>query len=188
MFLPLIAITGVTGVFFRALAITVGVSLLTSLGLALTWTPTLSQYFIHRRTRDAAPRSDLSEKDKLLAAEEAALSGRFRRVIDFYERWLRFALDRPRWIALFSAVLVIAVLLLLQGARAPTCCRRWTKAASCWTTSRPPGTSLEETNRMVSHIERNAPADPRGRELSRGAPAWNSAWLRLPKRTGATSR
>ena len=46
VFLPLIAITGVTGVFFRALAITVGVSLLTSLGLALTWTPTLSQYFI----------------------------------------------------------------------------------------------------------------------------------------------
>ena len=46
VFLPLIAITGVTGVFFRALAVTVGVSLLTSLALALTWTPTLSQYFI----------------------------------------------------------------------------------------------------------------------------------------------
>ncbi len=47
VFLPLIAVTGVTGVFFRALAITVAVSLLTSLVLALTWTPTLSQYFIH---------------------------------------------------------------------------------------------------------------------------------------------
>src|SRR5579863_9925541 len=40
VFLPLIAITGVTGVFFRALAITVSVSLLTSLVLALSWTPT----------------------------------------------------------------------------------------------------------------------------------------------------
>ena len=39
VFLPLITITGVTGTFFRALAITVGTALLTSLALALTWTP-----------------------------------------------------------------------------------------------------------------------------------------------------
>ena len=49
VFLPLISITGVTGVFFRALALTVGVALLTSLALALTWTPTLSHYFIRHR-------------------------------------------------------------------------------------------------------------------------------------------
>src|SRR5438874_8390412 len=48
VFLPLISITGVTGVFFRALAVTVGVALLTSLALALTWTPTLSHYLIRR--------------------------------------------------------------------------------------------------------------------------------------------
>src|SRR4030095_6021466 len=48
VFLPLISITGVTGVFFRALAVTVGMALLTSLALALTWTPTLSHYFIRR--------------------------------------------------------------------------------------------------------------------------------------------
>src|SRR5438552_14124607 len=46
VFLPLITITGVTGTFFRALAVTVGMALLTSLGLALTWTPTLSRFFI----------------------------------------------------------------------------------------------------------------------------------------------
>ena len=57
VFLPLISITGVTGVFFRALAITVGMALLTSLALALTWTPTLSHYFIRaprRRSRATA--------------------------------------------------------------------------------------------------------------------------------------
>ena len=42
VFLPLISVTGVTGTFFRALAITMTVSLLTSLALALTWTPALS--------------------------------------------------------------------------------------------------------------------------------------------------
>ncbi len=44
VFLPLITITGVTGTFFRALAVTVATALLTSLALALTWTPTLSHY------------------------------------------------------------------------------------------------------------------------------------------------
>src|SRR6185369_6914695 len=49
VFLPLIAITGVTGVFFRALAVTVASALLTSLLLALTWTPTLSHLLIRAK-------------------------------------------------------------------------------------------------------------------------------------------
>src|SRR5207244_11284846 len=48
-FLRLISITGVTGSFFRALAVTMTVSLFTSLLLALSWTPTLSQYLVRRR-------------------------------------------------------------------------------------------------------------------------------------------
>ena len=56
VFVPLITIEGVTGVFFRALAITVGVALLTSLALALTWTPTLS-HFLLRRHAFQRPRS-----------------------------------------------------------------------------------------------------------------------------------
>ena len=51
VFLPLISITGVTGVFFRSLALTVGMALLTSLALALTWTPTLSHVLIRGRGR-----------------------------------------------------------------------------------------------------------------------------------------
>src|SRR5499425_3054441 len=54
VFLPLIAVTGVTGTFFRALAVTMTVSLFTSLLLALTWTPTLSQYLVRRTDRNAA--------------------------------------------------------------------------------------------------------------------------------------
>ena len=62
VFLPLITITGVTGTFFRALAITVGVALLTSLVLALTWTPTLSHYFIRRGKRRARERRTPSDR------------------------------------------------------------------------------------------------------------------------------
>src|SRR5580693_7543016 len=50
VFLPLISITGVTGSFFRALALTMTVALFTSLLLALTWTPTLSQYLVRRKS------------------------------------------------------------------------------------------------------------------------------------------
>jgi 5-methyltetrahydropteroyltriglutamate--homocysteine methyltransferase len=61
VFLPLISITGVTGTFFRALAVTVGVALLTSLALALTWTPTLSHFFIRRSA--AKPESRIPAPD-----------------------------------------------------------------------------------------------------------------------------
>src|SRR5207248_2389461 len=73
VFLPLISITGVTGTFFRALAITMGVALLTSLALALTWTPNLSQYFIRRHENDAEDQeaSEQESMERLMAAEEA---------------------------------------------------------------------------------------------------------------------
>src|SRR5207302_26486 len=87
VFLPLISITGVTGVFFRALAVTVGVALLTSLALALTWTPTLSQYLIRRQSRSHAE----------------AGPGRLMRI---YERALRTTLEHPLILAVFALVLI----------------------------------------------------------------------------------
>ena len=54
VFLPLIAITGVTGVFFRAMAVTIAAALLTSLTLALTWTPTLCLYLLKKQTAHTA--------------------------------------------------------------------------------------------------------------------------------------
>jgi len=89
VFLPLIAITGVTGTFFRALAITVGTALLTSLALALTWTPTLSHYLLKRSggtAHDAEP----------------------NRVTRIYEKALRFTLRWPLALAGGCVVLVIA--------------------------------------------------------------------------------
>ncbi len=46
VFLPLVFVTGVTGSFFGALAITMAVSLLTSLLLAVTWTPGLAMVLL----------------------------------------------------------------------------------------------------------------------------------------------
>src|SRR4029077_8272543 len=80
VFVPLIVITGVTGVFFRALAVTMSVSLLTSLALAVTWTPTLSQYFIRGRKEranaesDGTPRLSGTEKIGAVATDAPAAS------------------------------------------------------------------------------------------------------------------
>jgi multidrug efflux pump subunit AcrB len=131
VFIPLVVISGVTGVFFRALAVTMTVSLLTSLALAVTWTPTLSQYFIKgakkksqeeesesveesKSSSAGEPGTSAGEDDarKLLAAEEKHLSGFFLRIVNFHERWLRRALERPR------------MLIMKAGSRLTTSCRR----------------------------------------------------------------
>ena len=65
VFLPLITITGVTGTFFRALAVTVATALLTSLALALTWTPTLSHYLLRREAADGTR----ARKQRLMARD-----------------------------------------------------------------------------------------------------------------------
>src|SRR5262249_33085320 len=51
VFLPLTILTGVTGVFFRSLALTMSVALLTSLVLALTFTPVLAERFVRTKRR-----------------------------------------------------------------------------------------------------------------------------------------
>src|SRR5260370_35716427 len=104
--------TGVNGTFFRALAVTMCAALLTSLVLALTWTPTLSRYRVRQKETAAIPgehaNGDMDrEIRKLMAAEEASMKGFFGRIIEFYERWLRRALERPRWLLGGALALVL---------------------------------------------------------------------------------
>jgi multidrug efflux pump subunit AcrB len=164
VFIPLIVITGVTGVFFRALAVTMTVSLLTSLALAVTWTPTLSQYFIRGRhhKEESEPDSPASngaegseENDnamKLLAAEEKHLSGFFLRVVNFHERWLRRALERPRLLVIFSAVLIV-VSYLCYTFSGSDLLPEMDEGGFTIDYIMPAGSSLAETNRVVSHVE-----------------------------------
>ena len=152
VFVPLVSITGVTGVFFRALAVTVGVALFTSLALALTWTPTLSQYLLRKplETPPAEEGADLTSQ--LMAAEEASLRGRFGGVVRFYERALNFALARPRWMAVFAAVLIVAAYgsyRLIGSDLLP----EMDEGAFVLDYIMPAGSSLEETNRVVTHVE-----------------------------------
>src|SRR5579862_3304213 len=105
VFLPLISIAGVNGVFFRALAVTVGMALLTSLALALTWTPTLSHYLLRRHAK-----TDAADANASGAAIEHGHSttGLMGRVTRGYGSALRFVLAHPIVLTAACAALVVA--------------------------------------------------------------------------------
>jgi multidrug efflux pump subunit AcrB len=180
VFLPLISITGVTGTFFRALAVTMSVSLFTSLGLALVWTPNLALHFVRRKHADepaslvdepskdrGTPVTDNAEEmRRLMAAEEASMTGFFGKVIRFYERWLRRALERPRWLAALSLALIIASYICYRSLGTDLL-PAMDEGGFILDYVMPPGSSLQETDRVVSHMERICRAVPEVESTSR---------------------
>ena len=176
VFIPLVVVTGVYGVFFRALAVTMTVSLLTSLALALTWTPTLSQFFIRRHNDEptadapsnispslasaASGRAEISEAAsgednalKLLAAEEKHLSGFFLRVVNFHEAWLRRALERPWLLAGFAAGLIVVSFVCFTFTDTDLL-PAMDEGGFTLDYIMPAGSSLAETNRVITHVEK----------------------------------
>ena len=156
VFLPLISITGVTGTFFRALAVTMSVSLFTSLALALTWTPNLSQYFIGRKNKSAPEQpveeSDDESMDKLLKAEDASLSGFFLKVVNFHQRQLRRAVARPLWLVGLSVVLIAATVICYHFSGSDLL-PAMDEGGFIIDYIMPAGSSLTETNRVITQVE-----------------------------------
>jgi CzcA family heavy metal efflux pump len=143
VFLPLAFLSGIAGVFFRALALTMVVALLTSLVLALTLTPSLAAWFIRdheKREHGRAP--DGQDGGWLLTF-----------VIRIYERALRAAL-RFRWLTLLvcAAVLVSAVFIYrhLDSDFLP----EFDEGGFIIDFHAPPGTSLTETSRQLDEAEK----------------------------------
>jgi CzcA family heavy metal efflux pump len=169
VFLPLISITGVTGVFFRALAITVGVALFTSLALALTWTPMLSRFFLgDRQVKHTLPANfdELSEAHKILAAEEASLSGFFMRIIGFYERCLRRVLKAPL-LLLAACLALVAGSYFCYKALGSDLLPQMDEGGFVLDYVMPPGTSLTETNRVLVGVDKILHSIPEVESTSR---------------------
>jgi CzcA family heavy metal efflux pump len=169
VFLPLISITGVTGTFFRALAVTMTVSLLTSLLLALTWTPTLSLYFVRRKdTEEVSAPSSAGGPDAaaLLAAEEKHLSGVFGRIVEFYARTMRALVKRP-WVLVASSVSVIALSVLCYRFLGTDFLPAMDEGGFILDYFTPPGSSLAESNRILQHIEEILKSTPEVENTSR---------------------
>jgi CzcA family heavy metal efflux pump len=171
VFLPLISMTGVNGTFFRALAVTMCAALLTSLILALTWTPTLSLFLLRRKNVvEAQPPTENGDVDseirKLMAAEESSMKGFFGRIIEFYERWLRRALEHPRTLLAGAAVLIVVsfgCFYFLGSDLLP----EMDEGGFILDYLTPPGSSLQETDRIVGHLEKMLQETPEVESTSR---------------------
>jgi CzcA family heavy metal efflux pump len=96
VFIPLAFLEGITGVFFRALAMTMVVALLTSLALAVTLTPSLAAWFLRDREKMEHGHAPKDVEGGFLLT----------RVLRLYEFGLRGAL-RLRWLTLAACAVVL---------------------------------------------------------------------------------
>jgi CzcA family heavy metal efflux pump len=139
VFLPLTLLTGVTGVFFRSLALTMAVALLTSLVLALAFTPVLAERFVRAKPGEDA--GDEAPHGRVLGA-----------IIRRYETVLGVALDR-RWIVGLTIVLVLAGSYALYNVLGSEFLPEFDESAFILDYLAPPGSSLAETDRMLKTVE-----------------------------------
>jgi CzcA family heavy metal efflux pump len=147
VFLPLIAVTGVTGSFFRALAITMTAALLTSLLLALAFTPALSLTLLKAKA-DAQPDTDDGP------AEAHHENGPvMRRVLHAHSRVLTWALGRPLALALACLVLVVAGY-FAYNALGSDLLPEMDEGAFILDYTMPAGSSLAETDHILQHVEK----------------------------------
>ena len=142
VFIPLAFLEGITGVFFRALALTMVVALLTSLLLAITLTPSLAAWFIRDRAKMQPGQVPKDEDGGFLLT----------RVIRFYEIAMRTAL-RHCWLT-FGACLVVLVFgggiyQKLESEFLPA----MDEGGFVIDYIAPPGTSLAETHRQLLLVE-----------------------------------
>jgi len=140
VFLPLTYLGGMPGVFFRALGLTMVVTLLVSLLLAVTLTPSLAALLIRGRTKSAS------------TGEEAGFL--LKRVLRVYECVMRWSLRNPWLVLLFCELIFIGGILIYQ--QLPTSfLPDFDEGGFVMDYTAIPGTSLEETSRILDEAEKS---------------------------------
>jgi CzcA family heavy metal efflux pump len=151
VFVPLAFLSGITGVFFRALALTMVVSLLTSLVLAITLTPSLASWFVREKAATAAAQG----RGPILS-----------RVLQLYERAVRLAL-RHSWATIMASLLVAALGVLIYTDLKSDFLPEFDEGGFVIDFNAPPGTSLTETSRQLNQAETIIRNDPDVESYSR---------------------
>ena len=156
VFLPLTLLTGVTGSFFRSLALTMAVALLTSLVLALSLTPVLAERFVRAKRREGW-KEDLDRRSDHEALanerEEEEEHGRILgSIIRRYDWVLGHALDH-RWLILVVIAVVLAGSYVLYRSLGSEFLPEFDESAFILDYWAPPGSSLTETDRMLHQVE-----------------------------------
>jgi CzcA family heavy metal efflux pump len=146
VFLPLVSVTQVTGSFFRALAVTMTVALLTSLLLALTFTPALSMQLGHEGPTADKPKSDF------LAGMRQKGANAFRRLLHYHERALEWSFQRPLALVAVCAVLMVAGYFSYKSLGSDLL-PEMDEGAFVLDYFTPAGSSLTETTRILDHVD-----------------------------------
>jgi len=140
VFLPLVVVSGVTGSFFRALAVTMTAALLTSLLLALTWTPGLSTVL-------------LSEHESKKEQQEHKARWLLSHVLDLHKNVMGWVLAKPLWVGGICLLLVVGTWAgynMLGSDLLP----EMDEGGFILDYFTPVGSSLSESNRMLAHVEK----------------------------------
>ncbi len=140
VFLPLAYLNGMAGVFFRALGLTMVVTLLVSLLLAVTLTPSLAALLIRGRTKSAS------------TGEEAGFL--LKRVLRIYEGAVRWALRWP-WLTLLTCGLILLAAVFIFRQLETNFLPDFDEGGFVMDYTAIPGTSLQETSRILDEAEKS---------------------------------
>lgn len=157
VFLPIVFVEGIAGQLFRDQAVTVSVSHIASLAVALTLIPMLSALGARVTRADVAP-----TRESLMSASEEDARGvlSLGKISQVYDRLVRRALARPKttvsigW-ALFAAAIFCVP--LLGRSLIPAL----TEGEFFFEVNLPQGASLAATDRVVAQLEAAAGEDVR---------------------------
>jgi CzcA family heavy metal efflux pump len=158
VFLPLTLLQGMVGEFFKALCLTLGVSVLLSLVFALTIIPLFSIRFLTGHTHKTSSESFMAPVNR------------------GYEKAVRWALRR-RWIVMGAAVVCVALAYFCYTKLETGFLPEMDEGGFILDYITPPGTSLEETNRILQKIEQRIEATPDVAAFSRRTGAENGLYV-----------
>jgi CzcA family heavy metal efflux pump len=148
VFLPLVTITGVTGTFFRSLAVTVAVALLTSLVLALTWTPALSHLVLRSSSKPGHTHTNTGP------------------VIRLYARIMEGSIARP-YILLAGCLLLSIVSFFCFRVLGSDLLPAMDEGSIVLDYLMPAGSSLADTNHVLTGVEKIVHSMPETESSSR---------------------
>jgi CzcA family heavy metal efflux pump len=139
VFAPLSLLSGVTGVFFRALATTLTIALLMSLVLALIFTPNVVMQFLRVKRERHNPIVEWTQRR--------------------YEPLLRWSLER-RTLVIAASLAAFAVTIFVATRLSTDFLPALDEGSFELTYMLPPGTTLAETERVASVLEGVVRQDP----------------------------
>jgi CzcA family heavy metal efflux pump len=148
--IPLAFLGGVTGAFFASLSITMVIAMLVSFLLSISVAPLLSSRLLRAIDVEHAIQREQQES----------------RFSQWYTEAMRTML-RKRWWAIPAMVLILGLIVYLYGQIGNSFMPEMDEGAFVLDYASPPGTSLDETNRELMHVESILLATPEVASYSR---------------------